>query len=67
MAEWLATTPHATRPILRSEAQKAHSQGCSSRLAPEVEGGTDRTGDTTVLRELGESPIPGDMLSGLGH
>lgn len=44
MAELLATTLHATCPVLRSGTQQVSSQGGSSN--PEVEDSSDRTGDT---------------------
>lgn len=64
MAELLATTPHATCPVLRSGTQKVSSQGCPSN--PEVEDGTNRTGDTAqqpFLGETVEAPL-GRTLSG---
>ena len=53
VAEWLATTPHATRPVLRSGTQKVSSQGCSPRLALESEDDADSTGDTAHQPLLG--------------
>lgn len=53
MAELLATTPHATCPVLRSGTQKVSPRGCCSN--PEVEDGTNRTGDTAQQPFLGET------------
>ena len=53
VAEWLATAPQATCPVLRSGAHKVFSQGCSPRLALESEDDADRTGDATHQPFLG--------------